>query len=78
MSGIESIFNLLAERQKTRRSSRENRGRNDRRVRDMDPPESTGERRIRPDRRFPEVSYVEIDEVIEIQPVKHSAAGFLI
>lgn len=49
----------------------------DRRIEDFGPPADCHERRGSPERRLPEVTYVEVDEHVEIFAIgKHFECGF--
>lgn len=74
MTTIESMNSVFAAARTVRQPLRDKRAGEDRRVRDFGPPEDCGERRLRPERRFPEVLYAEIDEHIVIQPVRRRRA----
>lgn len=67
MTTIESMPTVFASDTKSHHPFREQRTDEDRRVQDFGPPEDVPERRVHPDRRFPEVHYVEFDEHIVIQ-----------
>ena len=47
----------------------------DRRVRDIGPPSGVTERRMRPERRCPDVEFVEFDEFIELTNGNGISAG---
>lgn len=75
MTTNESMNSLCAVDPDGRRPCRDKRAAGDRRVQDAGPPAHLGERRVRAERRFPEVLYAEFDECITIPPVRRPRAG---
>ncbi|MBS1162036.1 MAG: hypothetical protein H6R15_4455 [Proteobacteria bacterium] len=70
MTPIESLSSVFASDNSAKQPARERRSDQDRRLQDFGPPEGLAERRVRAERRFPEVCFTEVDEHIEIPPVQ--------
>lgn len=75
MTTIESMNSLFVSERTVRHPFRDKRAGEDRRVQDFGPPDDCGERRVRAERRYPEVLYAEIDEHIVIPPVLRRRSG---
>ena len=70
MTTVEIIQRVFVTHKITRDPFQNSRTKEDRRAQDSDRQDYAVERRIRPERRLPEILYVEVDEHIVIHPAR--------